>query len=147
MSKKEFWIRFAIWLVFVLIVPVLFIMFKFDIFTPKEKTTFGGWGLIIVIITAIVCIVMLRYITKSIKHTMLKQVISGLSLITLPLGALLIGVYLIRNSLDAFLITMLVVLVCETIAIPINPFPKWVQANKVDELETAIDIIERKRGK
>lgn len=148
MSKKEFWWRFAIWTLFSFIVPIVFIAIKYQIFAPKEKMNIGGWGMIIILITAIFSFALLSYIKQVLSNaSLLKQCLNGFTKIVLPLGSMLLILFLIRNSIDQFINTFAIILLLETIAIPFNPFPKWVYINKTEENENIIDLLLNKREK
>ena len=48
--KQIFAIRMVCWVLCSLIIPVAFIIFRYDLFTKISKVQFGGWGMIAVLI-------------------------------------------------------------------------------------------------
>ena len=61
--KKEettaFWVKFAFWCAFALVIPVGFIVWRFDLFRTISPVQFGGWGVLATIIIAVFSIVCL----------------------------------------------------------------------------------------
>lgn len=135
-EKAYFWIRFALWLIFALIIPFGFICWKFNLFqtTTNTSITFGGWGIIAIIILFFVLRAMINYVKKGLPYSMTTQCLNGFIKIVLPLGVvILIGYILLttfKDGLTNFLVVSGVILGCEIIAIPLNPFPKWISENQ-----------------
>jgi len=144
---KEFWIKFALWTLFACLLPIIFIVWRYDLFTKATSIQFGGWGLLAIVILCVFVFAILRYVGKAFSRwSMTKQVILGIAKIIVPLVALYAALYSIRNSIDLFLQALAVVIACETIAIPINPFPKWVYEQTQGQTEDIIDYALAKRG-
>lgn len=139
-EKQVFWIRFVCWSIFACIVPVVFIIWRYDLFTKITAIQFGGWGMLAIIIVATFLIVLANYIKKAFsKRSMTKQIISGICKVVLPLLTLLLVLYSIRNNIDLFLQALGCVIISESIAIPINPMPKRVYEESKGATEDAID--------
>lgn len=142
--KKEetqvFWVRFVFWTIFALILPVGFIVWRFELFKAISAVQFGGWGVLAVIIIAVFCIVCLKYVNKGmIRYSMTKQVVVGICKVTIPLLALYWIITSISSNVQVFLQALAVVIGSETIAIPINPFPKWVDERTQGAMDSSID--------
>lgn len=142
--KQIFWIRFVFWAVFACILPAAFIVYRFDLFSGN-KASIGGWGIFAILIVAVFIISLLNYIRKGLPYSMTSQCIKGFCKVILPLLAVLLIVWCIRNNLDAFIQSIGCVIVCETIAVPINPMPKWIHDNMSEEeqkkFENITDIV------
>ena len=152
-ARTLFWVLFALWTIFALIAPVAWIIWRYQLFQPKVEYQFGGWGFLAIVIIAAFAIACFRYVCKGFpRWSMAKQCIKGLCSITIPLVALYFVLQSISSNIDLFLQTLAFVAASETVAIPLNPFPKWVDKQTQGQYEGAIDYLfkrydERKEGK
>ena len=137
-EKKKFWLRLAGWIIFALIIPVVFILFRFDIFHSKPHIALGFWSFVVIFIIFVFVISMLKYIVKAMPYSMVAQCITGFAKIILPLGLIFIIAVYIRNNLDVFIQALGVVLVSEAVAIPLNPMPKWIHEHLSEEQQKQI---------
>jgi hypothetical protein len=139
-EKIKFWIRFALWTCFSLIIPVLFIGFRYSIFSQLSKLSFSGLGIIAIVIILVFLIVLIKYIQAYfIEWSMTKQVINGVLKVILPLGTILALLVGVKNNIDVFIQALGVVLVSEVIAIPLNPFPEAIYKKTKGKYESLID--------
>lgn len=139
-ETQKFWVKFAFWMVFALIIPVAFIIWRFDLFKTISAVQFGGWGVIAVIIIATFAVVCLKYVNKGmIRWSMTKQIVQGVCKVTIPLLAFYWMLNSISSNTAVFLQALAVVIVSETIAIPLNPFPKWVDEKTQGAMDSSID--------
>lgn len=147
-KKKElltFWIRFVVWTIFACVAPVGFIVWRFELFSKVSAVQFGGWGILAVIIIAVFIISVFRYVSKGMmRWSMTKQVILGVCKVTIPLLALYWILSAISNNITIFLQALAVVIACETVAIPINPLPKWVDEKTQGQINSPIDYFFQK---
>lgn len=140
-EKKIFWTRFTLWVLFALIVPVAFLVWRFDLFRQVSKVSIGGWGLLAIIIVVVFFKTLLKYIKKGMPYSLTRQVLDGLVKVIIPLSALYAVLFAMQNSINYFLQALSVLIVSEAIAIPINPMPKWVNDNKKEDVESVLDLI------
>lgn len=148
MDKKEkgvFITRIILWCLFAGILPVLFIGWRYDLFKKVGTLQLSGWGLIGVVILFIFLRALVKYVKAGFTEwCMLKQILNGVIKVLLPIGALLGLCVGIRANLDYFIQALGLVLICETIAIPINPFPEWVYNKTKGKFESMIDLFAAK---
>lgn len=148
MSKKEFTIRLILWILFACLLPVGFICWRYNLFTKIDRISFSGWGILGIIILAVFIYVLIKYLRSGLtEYSMFKQVLNGITKVILPLSIVLGVSVAIRNSLDYFIQSLCATIVCEIIAIPINPFPKWVQEKSDGKYENMMDILVNKLNK
>ena len=112
--------------------------------------------LIAIVIVFSVLGFMIRYYVSGLKtkHTLLKQVLNGFTKVILPISLILLIAIFFKNknevfiqNIDNFIITMWVVLLCESVAVVVNPLPKWAFDNNVEGLsEIADKIFTKKEG-
>lgn len=141
-EKKIFILRAILWALFSCVIPVIFIAWRYDLFEKVGGVQLSGWGIIAIIIIFAFLYAVIKYIRAGfIEHSMIKQIINGILRVLLPLGALLGLCISLRNSLDVFIQALGLVLISETVAIPLNPFPKWVWDKTQGRFESAVDYI------
>ncbi len=139
-ERKIFWARFIGWVTFAAILPVLFIIFRFEVF-GGHHVAIGFWGYVVIAIILAFIISVLRYVCKAMPYSMAAQCISGLGRVILPLVIIFVIVWAIRDSLDTFLQALGVVIACEAVAIPINPMPKWIKEHLTEEQQKRISSL------
>ena len=145
-----FWTRFVSWAICACILPFVFIVYRFQLFKPISKIQVGGWGIIAIVIVAVFVVSVFRYIkiALSAKYSLVIQCINGVCKIIVPLVALYVILYNIQSNLQLFLQALGCVILCEGIAIPLNPMPKWAYEQQKDvraeeRKETADYIIDQ----
>ena len=141
-EQKVFVARVIIWSLFSCVIPVLFIGFRYDLFRKASALQLSGWGLIAVIIIFVFLYVLIKYIRAGFTEwSMLRQIVDGVVKVVLPLGAILAIAISVKNNLDIFIQALSCVMICEVIALPINPFPEWVWKKSQGRFESAVDFI------
>lgn len=131
MEKKIFLARLILFTIFACILPFSFIAWRYHIFTTLNSVSLSGWGIIAIVIALVFIVYVARMLKRGMPYSMLTQCIGGLLKVTLPLIILYVVVNAIKNQSEIFLQALLVVIISETIAIPINPFPKWLNDNQI----------------
>lgn len=142
-ERKKFIARAAAWAMFSCVLPVVFIGWRYDLFGKKASSlSLTGWGMFAIIIITVFVYVVVKYIRAGFPDwSMAKQIISGIIKVLLPIGAILALCAGIRVNMDYFIQALSCVLICEAIAIPINPFPEWVWNKSQGKFESAVDYI------
>lgn len=134
---KKFWTQFGIFIFFGLITPITYLLIRYKLYV-KQQTNI--WLLICIAIVFFVVGFMLKYIfsikTKFLYYT---QIIKGFVKVILPLGFILISAIwlkgkslLLFNNLNLFIESLIVIMCCESVAICVNPLPKWAFENNVE---------------
>ena len=142
MNKKKFIARAILWAIFSCGLPVAFIGWRYDLFRKAGQLQLSGWGLIAVIIIFIFVLVLVKYIKSGfVEWSMTKQVLTGIVKVLIPLGAILAVCVSIRSNIDYFIQALGCTLICETIALPINPFPEWVYNKSKGRFESMVDFM------
>ena len=131
MEKKLFLARLILFTIFACVLPFSFIAWRYHIFTTLNSVSLSGWGIIAIVIALVFIVYVARMLKRGMPYSMLTQCIGGLLKVTLPLIILYVVVNAIKNQSEIFLQALLVVIISETIAIPINPFPKWLNDNQI----------------
>lgn len=138
MNKKEFWYRFSIYILFGLLIPAGFLIWRFKLFEKVSKVSIGGWGIVAVIFVAVFFISMLKAIRKGMPFSITTQIIEGLCKLIIPLIIACTCIYFMQDLMKEMYQFLLVLIVCETIAIVVNPIPQWAHENKIEEQENRL---------
>lgn len=131
MTKKQI-IRLVLFCLFACVLPFVFIAWRFEIFSKVNHVSLTGWGLIGVIIALVFVIYITRSIAHIKEHSMFKQCFIGYMSVVVPLLVLYFLLYSLRNNMDIMLQSLIVVIACESVAIPINPIPEITQEKNVN---------------
>lgn len=138
MSKKEFWIRFFFWIIFAFGVPIAIIAYEYQVIDAHSEYQLTGWGLIIAIILFIGAFVILGYLLQALQWSWVKQILGGVRNAILPLAFLYLITSVIATNIEKLQIILSVSLISEIIAIPLNPFPKWLWLKNIKDLKKAL---------
>lgn len=145
-ERAKFWIRFALWATFSCVLPVAFIVWRYDLFTEVSSVQFGAWGLVAVAIVAVFAYTIFKYVKRGMaKWSMTKQVIMGIAKVIIPLLLLYFALDAIKSSIDLFMQALAIAIVSEAAAIPLNPLPKWAYEQSQGATEDAVELILGKR--
>lgn len=136
MSWKRFAIQLILWLVFVAVIPIISIVDKYDLI-KNGTLKYTGWGIIVGVILFVTIMVILGYILKLIKWSMTKQILTGAMIVVVPLIFLFILTDLITKNIDNIKYILIVSIISESIAIPLNPFPRMIYEKNIKDLKEA----------
>lgn len=146
-KKKEtkiFVIRIVLFTLFGCVLPFIFIAWRYDIFRVEKevsaKVSLTGWGFIAIVIAFF----FFRYIYKTLKSIMpysyAYQIINGFLKVILPLILVYIVASGIAKSINLFKQALSVTIICEIVAIFVNPFPKFLHDKGVEKNEDIMDL-------
>lgn len=152
---KKFWVQFSLFLIFSLVIPISFIAFRFKLFsTTRQINTITIWAFIVLCILILVVSLLIKIYLDGVKtkYSLLKQILQGLIRVVFPIGLCLLLTIFMRKilidnvesmlkGLNNLVQVLIVCLVCEGIAIVINPLPKWSFDNNVEGLTEIYDKI------
>ena len=135
MSKKQFWMRFSIYVLFGGILPFLFLVWRFNLFSKVSKLSIGGWGLVAIIFIGVFFIKLIKSVKKGLPFSMLSQVLEGTCKVLLPLFIAAFVVYYMQDIMEQVFQFLCILIICETVAVVANPIPRWSHENKILEIE------------
>lgn len=154
MEKKEFIIRLSMFLLFALVLPITYISVRCKLW--EQTTTISFWFILLTIIIVMVVAVLIKYYLDGMKtkYSYTKQILTGVIKVILPLGAILLlaiwykgkAEWIVEHT-NLFIEILGVVLASETVAIVVNPLPKWAFNNNVEGLVEITDkILHKEEG-
>lgn len=141
MSKKEFWYRFGLYMLFGLVIPFVFLVWRFRLFEKVSKVSIGGWGLIAIIFVAVFFIGLLKAVRKGMPFSFATQVIEGLCKLTIPLIIACSCIYFMQDLMTEMFQFLCILTISETIAVIVNPIPQWSHENQLEAQENKVKSI------
>lgn len=139
--KKSLIIRLILFVLFSILLPILFIAFRYGIFKNPSKMSLSGVGIISIILIVGFTIYIALQIKKALPFSIVSQVITGILFIIVPLLCLIWFLSSIKNSIDVFINCLIFITISELIAIPINPIPKIQELTKEDKEKSLVKKI------
>ena len=137
MSTKEFWIRFGIWVTVAILCPIGFMFYRFDMIVKthteaSDGYAMTGWGVFAIIIVAVFLLYVIKEARKGLSYgSMLSQCIDGYALL-IPVILIIFLLDAIKDNIAAFEQVLIVLAICEAVAVPINPMRRWALEHNIE---------------
>lgn len=141
MSKSEFWTRLAFYILFGAIIPIVFLIVRFNLFTQIDSISIGGWGIVVIIFACVFFIGLMKKIEKGLPFSLMSQIVTGLGKVIIPLVAAAFIVYYMQDCMKEIFQFLLVCTCSELVAIVVNPLPKWAHENKIEQDKATLSSI------
>lgn len=125
MTKKELWSRLGVYITFALLLPVAFLIWRFNLFTKTDSIAIGGWGIVAICFVAGFFIKLLKTVRKGLNPSLATQVLDGITSVILPLFIFAFATYYLQDVMHQMFQFLCVLIVCESVAIVANPLPQW----------------------
>lgn len=144
-EKMYFWIRFSVWIITSLVIPIGFINYRYQLFSKVSKVSVSGWILLVGVIVFVFSVILIRYVLHSRKYSYFKQIVKGVVSLILPLGFVIYCLYWARDTIDQLIQVLSICCLSWTIAIAVNPMPKWTYDQSKGEQEEFFNYVLDKR--
>lgn len=146
MNNKQFWGRLVLYVLFGALIPVAFLIWRFNLFTKTEAITIGGWGLVAVIFIAVFFMKTMKSVERGLEFSIGVQCLNGVRTIVLPLIIAAFCVYYMQDVMEQLFQFLCVVIACELVAIPVNPFPQWNYEHGIEQEENRLKALMKTLG-
>lgn len=134
-KKALFWTRFGIYVLFQIVIPITFLVWRFKLFQKISTVSIGGWGIVVIILVTAFFVSMIKYVKKGLPFSFLTQCLNGIMKTIIPLIAVAFILNWLKGSINELSQFIIVYILCQIIAIPANPFPKWIHDNNLQHEE------------
>lgn len=131
--------------VLLMITPILYLIFKYNLFTTVNSMTIGSWGIIAIIISAVAVGIFLKYVLFGKKWAFWKQAVKGVLIVGLPLGTLTIILAYASDYLVQLHEFFEVLTLCWLVAYVVNPLPERTYKKSLGEQEDFLNYVLDKR--
>ena len=121
------------WFILAVVLPVIFINSKYHLFVKtNDDLKFTGWALVGLLVLFIGLYALCSYIIDaySVKYRTWIKILKGFQRIILPLLLLFFMCSIINKNIETIENLLLEIIICEALAIIINPFPYFVYKHK-----------------
>jgi uncharacterized membrane protein HdeD (DUF308 family) len=139
-SKKKhgkrfwFWVRFLLWSGLAIIIPTVVIITQYDIFTERNSLTkVTGWGLVFLLALAGGIFYIVKSLGEAEDNPWINGMARGVKNIILPLLLIYYLTGIIAFNLVKFNTILIVTLIAEGIALPLNPFPQYIHQRRQEK--------------
>lgn len=139
-SKKKhgkrfwFWTRATLWSIFAIIIPAGVIFTQYEIFTQRDSLTkVTGWGLVFLISIAGGVFYIIKSLGEAEDNPWINGMARGVKNVILPLLLIYYLTGIIAFNLVKFNTILIVTLIAEGIAIPLNPFPEYIHQRRQEK--------------
>lgn len=151
-----FWARMVGWIIASCVIPIITFSVKFGLFTKNVEQTdslgnvvesssvsLNGWGIIsCLVIGFTISKVIKEVIAAYPKYCLAKQCLSGFVKTVLPLAIGFFMCVFLDGVIHHVMFCLGVLAVCQAIAIPLNPLPKWrYEKTGVEEYNTIVSYV------
>ena len=126
-----FWARLSTWTILSVIIPAAVIFTQYDLLTERNSTTkLTGWGLIALIGIGSGVFYIVKSLADAEHNPWVDGMIKGFTRVVLPLLAIYLLTGIIAFNLQKIRVILIVTMLAELIALPINPMPEYVAEKK-----------------
>lgn len=133
MSKKQFWIRLSVYVLFGLLAPLAFLLWRFDFLkSVSEGTKLSGWGTFAVAFIFIFFLRLMKSVRKGMPFSYWAQLLDGIIKVIIPLIICTVVLNFMKNFMEEFSQFLIVLILCETVAVFTNPLKEWAHENNVE---------------
>lgn len=123
--------------------PVAFLIWKFQLFSTTTKLNIGGWGIVVVIMTAIFLSKLAKQAVEAIDSVLIKQILDAFRKVLVPLLAITLCLYSVGEYWQYLIYFFMILTICEPIAYVLNPMPELLKDKEIAKQENKIlQIIE-----
>ena len=123
--KTWFAIRLVLFVLIGIVGPLVIIYSQYQMFSPRvpDSIKIHGWGIVALLILASGMYYVISSLAKAFSNYFIRQIMAGLGKIIIPMVLAYLIVNTIAANVDKIKIILLGSLICEIIAVPLNPIP------------------------
>lgn len=126
MSKRTFWSRLVLYILLGLFIPVGFLIYRFNLFTPTTKLNIGGWGITVIVFSSVFIVKLAEQASKVLEEGPIRSCVDSFRKIFVPLLAITLCIFAVGEFWKELLQFFIVLTICEPIAYFVNPMPEFV---------------------
>lgn len=138
-DKKKLFIIRLIAFICLLLVPPIYLVFRYDLFTKVSGLNIGGWGIIAILMVAVALFMFLRYLIKGKTYAYWKQIVKAVLYIIVPCFTIYVIIYISQEYLNRLLELIIITMVSYFSAFCINPLPQYTYEKSRGEFESWVN--------
>lgn len=151
-----FWTRMLGWLIASCVIPIVTFSIRFGLFNKAavktdalgnvietQSTSLNGWGIISCVIIGFTISAIIKEVVSAYpKYSFAKQCLVGFRKIVLPLSVGFFVCVFLSGVIHHVMFCLGVLALCNVVAIPLNPLPKWrYEKSGVEEYSSAVKVL------
>lgn len=140
-AKREFWTKLSLYALFGGIIPFMFLIWRFELFGKTSKVQVGGWGLFAILFIGVFFVKTIKAVSKGIPYSIISQILDGVVRVIIPLLIAAFACWYLKDTMKQLFQFLWLTIFCESIAIVINPIPKWLHEQGIEEKEATLTRI------
>ena len=122
---------------------MLFLIWRFNLFSTTSGLNIGGWGMVVIIFTTIFLSKLAKQASQAVESELVKQILDAVRKVFLPLLAVTLCVYAVGDFWKELIYFFIVLTVFEPIAYVLNPLPEFLaEKEKEGRKNNLITILE-----
>lgn len=127
MSIRLFIIRLIGYITLGLVIPMSFLIWRFNLFTQTSKLNIGGWGIVVIIFTTVFVSRLAKQAAEAMDSELFRQILKSICKVLMPLLAATMCIYAVGDFWQELMYFFIVLTVCEPIAYVLNPLPEYLK--------------------
>ena len=135
---KVFIARLTGYIMFGLLFPFAFLVWRFGLFQQTSKLNIGGWGIVAIIFAAVFFAKLVKQAGDCIDSSLGKQSLQAVGKVFIPLLAVTLCLYAVGDFWKELINFFIILTICEPIAYVLNPFPEYLKEKEKEEQKTAV---------
>lgn len=137
-KKKLFIVRLIIFICFLLIPPI-YLIFRYDLFQKVSKVNLGGWGILAIMLVAISIFFFLRYLIKGKTYAYWKQILKAVLYVLVPCFTFYMILYISKDYMERLMELLIIVMTSYFVAMVVNPLPQYTYEKSRGEFESWVN--------
>lgn len=138
-DKKKLFLTRLIAFICLLLVPPVYMIFRYNLFQKVSTISVGGWGILAICLVAIAIFIFLRYIIKGQQYAFWKQIVKAVLYVIVPCFTIYLIIYISRDYLDRLLEVITIVMASYFSAMVVNPLPQYTYEKSKGEFESWVN--------
>lgn len=140
-KTRNFVLRLIGYILFGLVLPMGYLIWRFKLFSQTSKLNLGGWGIVLIIFTAVFFAKLIKQSIDTIESEVAKQCLNAIRKVFIPLLAVTLCLYSVGNAWEDLIKFFMILTICEPIAYVLNPFPTFLRQKEEEGAENKITKI------
>lgn len=124
---KVFIARLTGYVMFGLVFPFSFLVWRFGLFQQTSKLNIGGWGIVAIIFAAVFFAKLLKQAGDCVESVLVKQIFQAIGRVFIPLLAVTLCLYAVGDFWKELINFFIILTICEPVAYVLNPFPEYIK--------------------
>ena len=138
-DKKKLFLTRLIAFICLLLVPPVYMIFRYNLFQKVSTISVGGWGILAICLVAIAIFIFLRYLIKGKTYAYWKQILKAILYVLVPCFTFYMILYISKEYMERLMELLIIVMVSYFVAMVVNPLPQYTYEKSRGEFESWVN--------